>query len=100
LCVCAHNFFLKMATFTSTSASSTGTSPPTDPPAMSGGPTSAPPAPTMGAVDPATSVREQYKLLLAQKELLEIEANAIHSELFSVGPNGNLHSWFHMNYLL
>jgi hypothetical protein len=54
----------------------------------------------MGAVDPATSVREQYKLLLAQKELLEIEANAIHSELFSVGPNGNLHSWFHMNYLL
>lgn len=37
------------------------------------------------AADP---VRESYKLLLSQRDLLEIEANAIHSELTSTGPNG------------
>jgi hypothetical protein len=32
--------------------------------------------------------RDSYKLLLAQRDMLQIEADAIHSELISSGPNG------------
>jgi 26S proteasome non-ATPase regulatory subunit 9 len=36
----------------------------------------------------ALNYREELKVLIAQRDLLELEAEAISSELLSTGPNG------------